>query len=66
MPKIASSRSEASEARRARARASPYGCKTLDHAANLNAISSSKSNEDFEPKPKFEGKLIFSSSYSIY
>ena len=64
MPKIASSRSKASEAYRTRARASPYSRKTLEDAANLNAISSSESNEDFEPK--FKGKLIFSSFYSLY
>ena len=66
MPKIASSRSEASKARRTRARALPYNCKTLEDAANLTTITSSESNKDFEPKPKFEGKLILSSFYSLY
>ena len=70
MPKTASSRSKASEARRTRARALLYSRETLDYAANLNAISSSKSNKDskYKPKPKIKakGKSIFSSSYFIY
>ena len=64
MPKTASSRSEALKARRERARGSPYPCKTLEDATNLDAITSGKSNEDskYEPKPKIEaeGKSILS------
>ena len=70
MPKTASSRSKASKARRERARGSPYPRKALEDATNLDAIISSKSDEDskYEPKPeiKAKGKSIFSSSYSIY
>ena len=58
MPKTASSRSEALKARRERARGLPYPRKTLEDAANLNAIISSKSDEDskYEPKPEIEAK----------
>ena len=70
MAKLASSRSKALKARRERARGLPYPRKTLEDAADLNAIISSKSNEDskYEPKPKIEaeGKSIFSSSYLTY
>ncbi len=70
MPKTVTSRSKALKARRERARGSLYPYKTLENATNLDAITSSKSNKDskYKPKPKIKakGKLIFSSSYSIY
>ena len=56
MPKTAASRSKASKARRERARGSPYPRKALEDAADLDAIISSRSNEDYKPKSKLGGK----------